>query len=155
MASANTAGTAFVNFTTSPAPSFGSATGDVTGSIDGGAVVITGPPASAVVNACATTITLDNNGNASCEISVVVRDAANNPVPNQNVIFTATLGNIASSATTDANGRAVVTFAARGLPGTATVTVQAGNARGSVNIVIEAGPSGTGSAQLYLPLIER
>lgn len=155
VASANTAGTAFVNFTTSPAPSFGSATGDVTGSIDGGAVVITGPPASAVVNACATTITLDNNGNASCEISVVVRDAANNPVPNQNVIFTATLGNIASSATTDANGRAVVTFAARGLPGTATVTVQAGNARGSVNIVIEAGPSGTGSAQLYLPLIER
>jgi len=154
VASANTAGAAFVNFTTTPAPSFGSASGDVAGSSDGGSILITGPPASAAISASATTLTLDDAGHASCEIFVVVRDAANNPVPNQNVTFTATLGNIAASATTDANGRAAATFAARGVPGTATVTVQAGNARGNVNIEIEA-PSSLGELRLYLPIVRR
>jgi adhesin/invasin len=86
---------------------------------------IAGPLSSVEVNASPTTLLAD--GLSTATITVVVKDAHNNPVPNQTVTFATTLGRITDSSVTDATGVATATLTSVQQVGLAQVTASAGS----------------------------
>jgi len=105
-----------------------------TGLVNGSRTVTftVGPPSSLTVSAQSTSIFADSVSNSI--ITVNVRDAFNNPIPNQAVAFTTNLGTIVGSATTDATGTAVTTLTAAAIVGTATITASTGPASATTTV---------------------
>jgi hypothetical protein len=129
---------------------------------------ITKPPGSTTGGGAAATLTLltsspqiPSDGSSTATITALVRDATNNVVSGQSVVFTATSGAlvVAQPATTDKNGQLTATLGTAGDPTNRTITINgiSGNASStiSVNVVGTAlalnGPTSlpTGSTGKY------
>ena len=81
--------------------------------------------------------TLDADNSSEATITATVFDAFSNPVlPGTPVSFTADGGTITTSATTDAQGRAIVTFRAGLTIGPAAITATQNSKRGSLTIYL-------------------
>jgi hypothetical protein len=109
---------------------------------------IVSPPGSAAGTGSAATLTLltsspqiPSDGSASATITALVRDATNNVVPGQSVVFTATSGAlvVTSPATTDDNGLLTATLSTAGDPTNRAITIN--------------GMSGTASSTLTVNVI--
>lgn len=95
-----------------------------------------GPPA--VIMLAAQTDTLRANGIAVDTITARVTDAVGHILPNVDVRFTATIGNIAQSSVTNASGEARVAFTSS-QTGTAQITATAGSAQAQYTIYLTPG----------------
>jgi len=95
-----------------------------------------GDPALIIMSA--TTDSLLANGIATDNITARVTDAVGHALPNVEVHFTATIGNITASRVTDNDGNATVPFSSS-QTGTAVITAQAGLASASYNIFLLPG----------------
>ena len=101
--------------------------------------IFIGAAATLAVNAAPAQLIAD--GSSTSEISVVVKDANGNLVPNQVVHFTTTLGQLAaSSGNTDINGKVSVNLIAPTTVGNATVTASAGTIDQAAPVTFIAGP---------------
>ena len=97
-----------------------------------------GAAATLAVNAAPNQIIAD--GSSTSAITVVVKDANGNLVPNQVVNFTTTLGQLAaSSGKTDLNGQVSVNLLAPTTVGNATVTASVGNINQTATVTFIAG----------------
>ena len=103
------------------------------------------PPGSSTGTGSAATLTLltsnpqiPSDGSASATITALVRDATNNVVPGQSVVFTATSGALVVSqpSTTDENGVLTATLSTAGDPTNRTITVtgMSGNAQSTITV---------------------
>ena len=141
-ASATTNADGIATATLTAATATGTATvtassGEATGSTN--VEFVAGDPATVAVTANPDTVTAD--GSSTSTITAVVTDANGNPIAGTEVSFATTLGAIATTATTDANGVATVTLTASTTAGTATVSATAGTASGSADVVFTSGPA--------------
>ena len=101
--------------------------------------IFIGAAAALAVNAAPDQLIAD--GSSMSEITVVVKDANGNLVPNQVVHFTTTLGQLeASSGKTDMNGQVNVNLTAPTTVGKATVTTSVGSITQATMITFVAGP---------------
>ncbi len=91
-----------------------------------------------VVIMSAMTDSLLANGIATDSITARVTDAVGHPLPNVEVQFNATIGNITASRVTNAQGNATVPFSSS-QTGTSIVTARAGSAVASYNIFLLPG----------------
>ncbi|MFN8491305.1 MAG: invasin domain 3-containing protein [Caldilineaceae bacterium] len=98
-----------------------------------------GAAATLAVTAAPNQLTAD--GNSTSAITVVAKDANGNLIPNQEVAFTTTLGQLAASrGKTDMNGQVSVNLSAPTMMGTATVTASAGSVNQTTAVTFMAGP---------------
>ncbi len=133
----NPAGVAIVALTASTTAGIATITASADAASD--SITVTFLPASpATVTVAADPISIIANGVSTTLITVSVKDAQNNPTPDQLVTFETTLGNITASATTDANGNATATLTSATSVGNATVTATTGTVSGNttVNFVV-------------------
>lgn len=106
-----------------------------------------GPPAQLTVTAAPSTVAAD--GQSTVTVRATVKDAQGNPVPNQAVNFTTTMGVIGASAQTGIDGVAAVPLSAA-TGGIAHVTATSGALQGATQVVFASAQRTT-----YLPLVDR
>lgn len=95
-----------------------------------------GPPAVVTVGAASDSLRAD--GIETDSIYATVTDAVGHPLPNVEVLFATTIGNITSSRTTNINGVAAVPFSSS-QTGTAQITASAGDASGHYTLYLIPG----------------
>ncbi|MBU1920511.1 Ig-like domain-containing protein, partial [bacterium] len=95
-----------------------------------------GPPAVVTLSAASDSLRAD--GIETDSIYATVTDAVGHALPNVEVQFATTIGNITSSKTTNANGVAAVPFSSS-QTGTAQITATAGNASGNYTLYLIPG----------------
>jgi hypothetical protein len=110
--------------------------GNVSGNVP--IALLAGAPASIELQLADSQFVAD--GMDGADVVVIVRDANGNPTPNQVVYFGATLGNIAGSTVTDAQGRTAVYFAAGTTVGTSEITAGCGPASARALVTLIPGP---------------
>ncbi|MCK5733401.1 MAG: Ig-like domain-containing protein [Candidatus Latescibacteria bacterium] len=99
---------------------------------------LVGPAATVTVAADSTELPAD--GITSTTVRVEVKDVVGNPVPNVEVAFASNIGNIATSASSDAQGEASVSFSSE-VTGTAIITATVAGVSGhSSPIFVRPGP---------------
>ncbi|MFN8442189.1 MAG: invasin domain 3-containing protein [Caldilineaceae bacterium] len=97
-----------------------------------------GTAATLAINAAPDQLIAD--GNSTSEITVVVKDASGNLVPNQEIQFSTTLGNLAAnSGKTDLDGQVSVNLLAPTTAGQAIATANIGNVRQTVTVTFIVG----------------
>lgn len=94
---------------------------------------IAGP--AATVSLAPTPGTILADGASTSAINAEVRDAFGNPVANQVVNFSTSLGGITAQVITDGNGKATVTLTSAAQVGIATITATAGAASGTTTVI--------------------
>lgn len=92
-------------------------------------MIAAGAPANVTVTVAPTS--LPANGTSTSDVTATIRDEFGNPLANQPINFTTSLGSITASALTNGAGVAQATLTAASTPGTATVTASAGSVSGT------------------------
>lgn len=113
-----------------------------------------GEPATLGLIASPASITLGESDNTS-RITLILKDAFGNPIPNYHMQLGAALGTIAPQVTTDSAGVAQATFTASATPGVAVINAQAGTLSRQINLIIHAKlNSPTDPNHIFMPLIK-
>jgi hypothetical protein len=98
----------------------------------------TGTGAAATLSLLTSSPQIPSDGSASATITALVRDATNNVIPGQSVLFTATSGAlvITSPATTDDNGLLTATLSTAGDPTNRAITINATSGTATSTITV-------------------
>lgn len=110
------------------------------GGVAGERVVTVTPAAAAAINLQAAPQTLPADGSSTTQVSARVVDQFANPIANEKVEFTTTLGTITEVAVTAADGWAQATLTSTLQVGTAQVTAQSGSLTQTIDIPLAGAP---------------